>query len=242
VAGVGHPDAGATVEWTWLGRVSYAPALGMQERIRDEILAGRGCERLILLEHPPVITLGRHADPGHVLLPAARLRAQGIELCETSRGGDVTFHGPGQLVGYPILRLRRGVRAHVLAMATSIVQWLAGFGLKAEWRASTPGVWVGTDKICAFGLHVRHRIAIHGFALNLTTDQTGFSAIIPCGLHATGVTSLARCVGSAPPVEVAARSLIGLFERNFGVHLREVSGARFRSVFPVAFEQGPPLQ
>jgi lipoate-protein ligase B len=127
-------------------------------------------------------------------------------------------------------------------MATSIGQWLADFGLKTEWRASTPGLWVGTDKICAFGLHVRHRIATHGFALNVATDPTGFSAIIPCGLHGTGVTSLARCIGSAPPLEVAARSLIGLFEKNFGVHLTEVSGARLRSVFPVAFEQCQPLQ
>ena len=216
-----HPDMDAPAEWTWLGRVPYGPTLELQERIREDILAGRARERLLLLEHPPVITLGRHANPAHVLLPVPSLRAQGIEVCRSTRGGDVTFHGPGQLVGYPIFRLRRGVRAHVQAMATSIVQWLASLGLQAEWRASTPGVWLGTDKICAFGLHVRHRIATHGFALNLATDLVGFSTIIPCGLESGGVTSVAQRLGSAPPVEAAARSLIALFEKNFGVQLLE---------------------
>ena len=216
-----RPEADAVAEWTWLGRVPYGPALELQEQIRNEILAGHRRERLLLLEHPAVITLGRRADPAHVLLPIPALRARGIDVCRTSRGGDVTFHGPGQLVGYPIFRLRRGVRAHMQAMATSIVEWLAGLGLAVEWRASTPGVWLGGDKICAFGVHVRHRIATHGFALNLATDLDGFSTIIPCGLQTAGVTSLAREIGSAPPPEVVARSLIGLFEKNFGVQLVE---------------------
>ena len=230
-----HPDADAVAEWTWLGRLPYGPALRLQEEIRNEILAGRRRELLVMLEHPAVITLGRHADPAHVLLPIPALRARGIEVCRTSRGGDVTFHGPGQLVGYPIFRLRRGVRAHMQAMATSIVEWLACLGLEAEWRASSPGVWLGREKICAFGVHVRHRIATHGFALNLATDLDGFSTIVPCGLSATGVTSLARKIGSAPPPEIAARSLIGLFERNFGVQLLEC-------VFPVAIGQRQSLE
>ena len=217
-----HPEADAVADWTWLGRVPYGPALQIQEEIRDEILAGRRRETLLMLEHPAVITLGRHADPAHVLLPIPALRARGIDLCRTTRGGDVTFHGPGQLVGYPIFRLRRGVRAHMQAMATSIVDWLASLGLAAEWRGSSPGVWLGTEKICAFGVHVRHRIATHGFALNLATELDGFSTIIPCGLQTAGVTSLARQIGSAPPPEVVARSLIGLFEKNFGVQLVEV--------------------
>jgi lipoyl(octanoyl) transferase len=216
-----RPDAEAVAEWSWLGRVAYGPALELQEQIRNDILAGRRRETLLLLEHPAVITLGRHADPAHVLLSIPALRARGIDVYRTSRGGDVTFHGPGQLVGYPIFRLRRGVRAYLQAMATSIVEWLARLGLAAEWRASTPGVWVGFDKICAFGVHVRHGIATHGFALNLATDLDGFSAIIPCGLPTAGVTSLARQIGSAPPPEVVARSLIGLFEKNFGVQLVE---------------------
>lgn len=214
-------QAEAVAEWSWLGRVAYGPALELQEQIRNEILAGRRRETLLLLEHPAVITLGRHANPAHVLLPLPVLRARGIDICRTSRGGDVTFHGPGQLVGYPVFRLRRGVRAHMQAMATSIVEWLAGLGLAAEWRAATPGVWLGSDKICAFGVHVRHGIATHGFALNLAIDLAGFSAIIPCGLASAGVTSLARQIGSVQPPEVVARSLIGLFEKNFGVQLVE---------------------
>jgi lipoate-protein ligase B len=175
----------------------------------------------LLLEHPPVITLGRNAQPAHVLLSAERLNEQGIAFCRSSRGGDVTFHGPGQLVGYPVFGLRRGVRAHVEAMASTIIDWLAGFGVVAQWRSETPGVWVGQEKICAFGIHVRHRIAIHGFALNLSTDMNGFRAIVPCGLRDAGVTSLARLLGHAPSVEAAARDLIGLFEKHFGVQLIE---------------------
>ncbi len=216
-----RPEPDAVADWSWLGRVAYGPALELQEQIRNEILVGRRREILLLLEHPAVITLGRHADPAHVLLPIPALRAQGIEVCQTSRGGDVTFHGPGQLVGYPIFRLRRGVRAYMQAMATSIVEWLARLGLAAEWRASTPGVWLASEKICALGVQVRHGIATHGFALNLGVDLDGFSAIIPCGLRGAGVTSLARQIGSAPPPEVVARSLIGLFEKNFGVQLVE---------------------
>jgi lipoyl(octanoyl) transferase len=207
--------------WTWLGRVSYEPALRLQEQIREDILADKARDTLLLLEHPAVITMGRHAQPAHVLCSTARLEEQGISLCRTSRGGDVTFHGPGQLVGYPIFRLRRGVRAHVESMANAIIEWLARFGIEAQWRSQTPGVWVGPDKICAFGIHVRHLIAIHGFALNLSTDMTGFSAIVPCGLRDAGVTSLARLLGHAPSVRVAARDLIGLFEKHFGVQLLE---------------------
>ena len=220
-----HPAVDAVAEWIWMGRVPYEPALVLQERIRDEVLAGDRRETLLLLEHPAVITLGRHANAAHILLPASNLRERGIEVSRSSRGGDVTFHGPGQLVGYPIFRLRQGIRAHVQAMATSIVDWLADFGVAAEWRAETPGVWVGADKICAFGVHVRHRITTHGFALNLSTDLDGFSTIIPCGLPSAGVTSLTRLLGRAPSPESVARSLIRLFEKNFGVQLVEVLAA-----------------
>jgi lipoyl(octanoyl) transferase len=229
-----RPETDAVAEWTWLGRVPYRPVLELQEQIRNEILEGRRPETLLLLEHSDVITLGRHADPAHVLLPVPALRARGIDVCRTSRGGDVTFHGPGQLVGYPIFRLRQGVRAHMQTMAASIVEWLASIGLAAEWRESTPGVWVGLDKICAFGVHVRHRIATHGFALNLATDLDGFSTIIPCGLLSAGVTSLVRQIGKAPPPEVVARSLIALFEKNFGVQLVEARVPGCNCTAPVA--------
>jgi lipoyl(octanoyl) transferase len=213
--------AETAANWSWLGQVSYEPALQLQEQLRENILAGRARDTFLLLEHPAVITLGRNAQPAHVLFSAARLQEQGIALHRTSRGGDVTFHGPGQLVGYPVFRLRRGVRAHIEAMASAIIEWLARFGVSAQWRTQTPGVWVGNEKICAFGIHVRHRIAIHGFALNLSTDLQGFSAIVPCGLRDAGVTSLARLLGHAPDPEIAARDLIGLFEKHFGVQLME---------------------
>ena len=211
----------AKAEWAWLGMVPYQTAMSLQERIRDDILAGFARNILLLLEHPPVITLGRNAQEGHVLLPLSRLTELGIELWRTSRGGDVTFHGPGQLVGYPIFHLRQGVRSHLEAMARAIVEWLGRLGISSEWRAPTPGVWVGREKICAFGIHVRHRVAIHGFALNLSPDMDGFRAIVPCGLRDAGVTSVARLLGSAPSAEVAARDLIGSFEKHFGVQLIE---------------------
>ncbi len=221
--------AQATAHWQWLGRVPYEPALQLQEQIREDILAGRACDTLLLLEHPPVITLGRNAQAANVLLSPARLDEHGIALCRTSRGGDVTFHGPGQLVGYPVFRLRRGVRAHIEAMANAIIEWLARFGVSAQWRSQIPGVWVGNEKICAFGIHVRHRIAIHGFALNLSTDMSGFRAIVPCGLREAGVTSLSQLLGLSPTPEAAGRDLIGLFEKHFGVQLME-SACSFASV------------
>ncbi len=204
-----------------MGRVPYESALDLQERVREGILAGTARDTLLLLEHPPVITLGRNAQAAHVLLSPAGLAEQGIALHRSSRGGDVTFHGPGQLVGYPVFRLRRGVRAHVEAMANAVIEWLARFGISAQWRSGTPGVWVGQEKICAFGIHVRHAIAIHGFALNLSTDMKGFAAIVPCGLRDAGVTSMARLLGHAPTAESAARDLIGSFEKHFGVQLME---------------------
>src|SRR5262249_8972470 len=148
-------------------------------RLREDVLRGAAPETLLLCEHDPVVTLGRSADPANVLVARAELARRGVALHEASRGGDVTYHGPGQLVGYPIVRLRGGVIGHVTGMARAIASVLAELGIDARWRRETPGLWItdhgsgnGSDgavgmKICAFGVHVRRRVAIHGFALNV---------------------------------------------------------------------------
>jgi lipoyl(octanoyl) transferase len=174
-----------------------------------------------------VITLGRHARPEHVLQPAEELARRGIAVRPASRGGDVTYHGPGQLVGYPVFRLRPGLLAHMQMMSAAIVEVLAALGISGQWRRDRPGIWVGADKICAFGVHVRHRVAIHGFALNSTTPTEAFAPIVPCGLSTGGVTSIARLAGGAPALEELARATAAAFARASGLHLHEEVGANF---------------
>jgi lipoyl(octanoyl) transferase len=212
------PDAARPsldADWAWLGCRQYGPVAQLQEELRDRIRDGVGRDTLLMLEHSPVITLGRHAKAEHVRLPPAELEAHGIELHRSSRGGDVTYHGPGQLVGYPIFRLHRGVRAHVEAMAASVVELLREQGVAGEWRSDRPGVWVKDNKICAFGVQVRRGIATHGFALNVHTELAGFSTIVPCGLTDAGVTSIARETGNVLPVEAVARSAVEILSRHF---------------------------
>jgi lipoyl(octanoyl) transferase len=201
-------------EWAWLGRVAYGAALRLQEQARDEVADGAR-DLLLMLEHDPVITLGRAANVEHVLAPAEALSASGISVVRTSRGGDVTMHGPGQLTGYPIFRLRRGVRAHIRAMADGIAAVLSELGIAAEWRESTPGLWVGQNKICAFGVHVRRRVAMHGFALNMNNDLDCFQMIVPCGLRQAGVTSTAALLGFRLDLAKTAQQIARAFEQSF---------------------------
>src|SRR3954454_7303767 len=155
------PDMHAA--WRWLARVPFAETAALQERLREDVIAGRAPETLLLCEHDPVITLGRSAASANVLASADELARRGVEVHAASRGGDVTYHGPGQLVGYPIVRLRAGVIGHVTAMARAIAAVLGELGIEATWRRETPGLWIagaGGDrgrKICAFGVHVHRR-------------------------------------------------------------------------------------
>lgn len=213
-------------DWAWLGRCQYGPVAQLQEDLRNRVRDGAASDTLLLLEHCPVVTLGRHAESSNVRLAPAELESRGIDLHRSSRGGDVTYHGPGQLVGYPVFRLRRGVRAHVEAMATSVVALLQDHGVAAEWRADRPGVWVNANKICAFGVQVRRGVAIHGFALNVHTDLSGFATIVPCGLTDAGVTSIAQETGTSLDVEAVARSAIEIFGRHFGRRFHEVPASR----------------
>jgi len=209
--------------WRWLGRAPFAAVVREQERLRELVLRGDGPETLLLCEHPPVVTLGRSADPANVLAPQAELARRGVELHAASRGGDVTFHGPGQLVGYPIVRLRGGVVGHLTAMARAIAGVLAELGIDARWRRETPGLWVGGAegaKICAFGVHVHRRVAIHGFALNVANALDGFELIVPCGLPAARTTSIAAALPlgrTPPPLHVLAARVAAALARELGV-------------------------
>lgn len=193
-----RPTSAPGPRWVWLGRVTFDATAALQERLRAAILAGESPERLLLCEHDPVITLGRRTRPEHLLVAASELERRGIAVRAATRGGEATYHGPGQLVAYPVVRLRRGVLAHVEAMAAAVIDLLAGFGIAGQWRRAEPGVWVDDAKICAFGIHVRRGVAIHGLALNLGLPPEVFAPIVPCGKVGGRVTSLARLCGPSP--------------------------------------------
>lgn len=185
-----------------LGVVRYAQAARLQEELVADRRAGRIDDTLLLLEHPPVITLGRSADPAHVLASAGERAARGIELHEAGRGGDVTYHGRGQLVGYPIVALeagRRDLHRYVRDLEGGLIAAVAAFGIQAQRIPGLTGIWVEGAKLAAIGVRVSAGwITSHGFALNVTTDLTEFRMIVPCGIEDRGVTSMTRILGAAP--------------------------------------------
>ncbi len=206
------------------GRVAYRDAWAWQQARAADVRAGTAAEALAVLEHPPVYTCGRRSDPANLLASPERLAEQGIEVVDVERGGDVTYHGPGQLVAYPILDLRRrGIYPikFVRGLEQTLVTTLAALGVPAEPRKSLPGVWVGNDKIAALGVHVRGGVSMHGIALNLAPDLTAFEAIVPCGLHGAGITSVERYCGAAPDHEAAKETFIKAFAQTFDVALRD---------------------
>ena len=181
-----------------LGRVGYARGLELQQRLVAERQAGRIPDQLLLLEHDPVFTLGRNARAENVLWPAELLCARGFEVFETGRGGDVTYHGPGQLVGYPILELgpgRRDVHRYVRDLEEVMIRTCADHGLAATRVPGLTGAWLGDEKIGAIGVRIARWVTSHGFALNVGTDLSAFELIVPCGIRNRGVTSLERALG-----------------------------------------------
>lgn len=191
-----------------LGTVPYADAAALQKDLVERRRRGEIPDQLLLLEHPHVITLGVRLrdDLSHVVASAETLAAEGIQIVESGRGGDVTYHGPGQLVGYPILELEEGrhdLHRYVRDIEEALIRALVDVGIAAGRIAGLTGVWVGDEKIAAIGVRVSRWITSHGFALNLTTDLSRFGMIIPCGITDHGVTSLERLVGPVdrPAVE-----------------------------------------
>ncbi len=197
----------------WLGRVPYADALRLQERLVSLRRRGRAHDTLLLLEHPPVITMGRGALPEHVLISPERREALGVELHESPRGGAVTYHGPGQLVGYPVIALREDARdAHryLRDLEEVLIRTAADFGIAATRRAGLTGVWADGEKLAAIGVRIATGwITSHGFALNVSTDLSAFESIVPCGVAGLGVTSILKLTSRRVGVEaVAARAAI----------------------------------
>lgn len=198
----------------WLGRVPYAEALALQHARAEARRRGEAGDVLLLLEHPPVVTQGRRSRPENLLTGAEALRARGIELHQVNRGGDVTYHGPGQLVGYPILDLAaRGladVHRFLRELEAGLVEALAGLGVRAETRPGWTGVFVESSepprKIASIGVGLRDWVTCHGFALNVTLDPGAFSDIVPCGLHGVVMTSVARELGAGVPPDLDART------------------------------------
>jgi len=192
-----------------LGRVRYADALDLQARLVRERRAGAIPDTLLLLEHDPVFTLGRNARRENLLLSAEALRERGFDVFETGRGGDVTYHGPGQVVGYPILDLspdRQDVHRYVRDLEEVMIRTCADYGVEAGRVAGLTGVWVGADKIGAIGVRISRWVTSHGFAYNVSTDLAAFDLIVPCGIRGRGVTSLALLLGrEAPLAEVEDR-------------------------------------
>lgn len=187
-----------------LGRVPYAKGLALQERLVAERQAGRIPDTLLLLEHDPVFTLGRNARAEHVLFPEAELRARGFEVYETGRGGDVTYHGPGQVVGYPILNLapdRCDVHRYVRDLEEVLIRTCADYGVAASRVPGMTGAWVGQEKIGAIGVRIARWVTSHGFAFNVSANLAPFGLIVPCGLRGRGVTSLERLLGAPVSAE-----------------------------------------
>jgi lipoyl(octanoyl) transferase len=183
-----------------LGTVPYAEALALQRRLVDERRAGVVDDLLLLVEHPHVLTLGVRGDGGraHILAPPDVLAARAVDVHETGRGGDVTYHGPGQIVGYPIVDLkpdRCDVHRYVRDLEEVLIRTAASYGIEAARVEGLTGVWVGDEKLAAIGVRIARWITSHGFALNVTTDLDYFNLIVPCGIADRGVTSLERLLG-----------------------------------------------
>lgn len=205
--------------WRFLGCVPYEAGRGLQERIAAERVADARGDTLLLLEHPPTVTLGRRSDESDLVWSPADLARAGIALARAGRGGRATYHGPGQIVGYPIVRLShggRGVRAFVGGIEAVLIVTADSFGVRAERRAGHPGVWVGGRKLASIGIEVRRGVSRHGFALNVDVDLGPFAAIVPCGEPGLAMTDLSRACGAQVAREAAIGALLRAWARVFG--------------------------
>ena len=225
-----------SLPWYWLGRVPYGLAASIQESLRDRLLAGDdSAAALLLLEHEPVITLGRHADGAHLVADANELCSRGIAVAWSTRGGDVTYHGPGQLVLYPVLRLFGGVADYLGRVASALAEVARELGVGgARWQREPAGLWVGRAKLAACGLHVHRGVVIHGWALNVTTPADVWKTIVPCGLRGRQVTSIAEQLalrGRPPPPAVSEVAALAA-----PVVCRELGRVGVRRFCPMACE------
>lgn len=219
------------------GQMEYARAWTWQQRLQELRRQQAVPDLLLLVEHPPTYTCGRATRPEHLPGDAEALARRGSAVFSIERGGSVTYHGPGQLVGYPILALRppdRDVHRYIRRLEEVLIRALGGFGLRARARPGLTGVWIGGRKIAAIGIHVRHWVTMHGFALNVNPELSYFGGIRPCGLDSGMVTSMAELLPSPPALEEAGSQVVSCFAAVFGCEWEEVGAEELSARVSVA--------
>lgn len=199
----------------WLGRLPYAQAWERQRALHAAVAAGEAPATLLLVEHERVITFGRKGGRENLRVSEEELLRRGFDIHACERGGDVTYHGPGQLVGYPIFPVGRRVRDYLRSLEAVLIRVLALHGVSANGSPGYAGVWVGDEKVAAIGVAVQREVAFHGFALNVLTDLSDFATIVPCGIGDRGVTSLERLTGKPVTLAGVIPQVIRAFELEF---------------------------
>ncbi len=211
----------------YLGVIPYERALKLQQGLMQARAKGTIPDVLLLLQHPPVFTIGRFRGEEDIIVPPATLTQKGAAVFYTNRGGGITYHGPGQLVGYPILNLEENsldVREYIRKLEAVIIKLLLTLGIQGHRVAKYPGVWVGEEKVCSIGIHISHYITMHGFALNVNTDLRYFEFINPCGIKGKVMTSVSKLLGHPVEVETVIECLLNCFSAVFGLRCNRGDG------------------
>ena len=206
----------------WREPIEYAAAYEIQERLWSQIVTGESPDALLVLTHPPTFTIGKSGKLDNLLLGQEEMAERGLPVFFTDRGGDITYHGPGQVVAYPIVDLRkrgRDVHRYIHDLQEVIIRTLAGFSIDAHRDESYVGVWVGDGKVAAIGVRIRRWVTMHGIAVNVDPIMEHFSLINPCGITDRGVTSISRLLGREVPMSEVAERLVGQFGEVFGAEI-----------------------
>ena len=197
------------------GIVEYGLCWALQNHLHSSCVA-TGAASIIVVQHPPVITLGKNSDPSFILFDRISLEKSGVRVFEIDRGGEATLHNPGQIVVYPIIRLQDwslGPKQYVGILESAIIELLSGEGIEASTDPEYPGVWVGPNKICAVGVRIKERVTLHGLALNVANDLSLFGKIVPCGISTRGVTSVERLLGRKVDLEILGEKLVTILAK-----------------------------
>ena len=221
-----------TVNALWLGRIGYGPAWELQREVFDAVQRGERANTFLLCEHPDVITLGRNCrGEENLRSPRTTLEEDGYEVFDVDRGGDVTYHGPGQLVGYPIIRLadfREDLGWYMRSIEDLIIRGVAAYGIEGQRVDGMSGVWVGERKLCAIGVRASRWVTMHGFALNVSTNLSRFGAIVPCGIADHDVTSIERESAMSPALEDVAARIVNEWDDVFASQSATLSSEKGR--------------